>query len=92
MRIPSSGINGIVCTPEDVYPNGILFVDSCSMDYMKLLQHVKAIVVKQGAITSHLMQHAAFHHKPVVIAPHNYSHFRNRELITITKDGDISNA
>lgn len=92
MRIPKNGIEGCASTPESKVEDGILFIESCQMDYFDLLDISKAVVVKQGAITSHLMQHAAFKGKPVVIGAPNFGQFKRGDQIRINKEGLIEHA
>lgn len=66
-RIPFNGLTGTVSTPDAFIEGGILYVDSCSMEYLHMLKRSRAIIASSGSITSHLMQHAAASGLPVVI-------------------------
>ncbi|MBP5948109.1 hypothetical protein [Pseudomonas sp. P9(2020)] len=66
-RVPDSGFQGVVSTPDDPVIGGVLLLENCSMDHLPLIAGAGAIVALRGAITSHLMQHAAAKKLPVVI-------------------------
>ncbi|MFL1449365.1 PEP-utilizing enzyme [Pseudomonas tritici] len=66
-RIPAKGVLGAIETPSSVVGGGILLLDRCGMEYLPLLKGARAVVAMEGAITSHLMQHAESLKLPVVI-------------------------
>lgn len=65
-RIPAEGVEGDIKTPEQPGAGDILLIPDCRMDYLPLLGDTRAVIAIEGAITSHLMQHAASRGLPVV--------------------------
>jgi len=91
-RVPVSGVTGRLVTPEVQNGLGILLIDRCSMDYLPLLPSAKAVVARRGAITSHLMQHAAAQGLPVVIGGELPEGIQPGDLVTLTEQGEVVRA
>jgi len=91
-RVPVSGVTGRLVTPEVQNGLGILLLDRCSMDYLPLLPSAKAVVARRGAITSHLMQHAAAQGLPVVIGGELPEGIQPGDLVTLTEQGEVVRA
>lgn len=91
-RVPPAGIEGAIVTPAAGNAGSVLLLDRCSMSYLPLLRQVRAVIVKEGAITSHLMQHAESLGLPVVIGGEIAEGLTAGQLVRINSRGGVVRA
>ena len=91
-RVPPAGIEGAIVTPDAVNAGSVLLLDRCSMSYLPLLSQVRAVVVKEGSITSHLMQHAETLGLPAVIGGEIAEGLTAGQLVRIDSCGGVVRA
>ncbi|MFU4920966.1 PEP-utilizing enzyme [Pseudomonas aeruginosa] len=91
-RIPMAGLEGVITTPDSGVAGGILLLDQCSMSYLKPMMQAKAVIARNGAITSHLMQHAAAMGMPVVLGAKLPSDLEPGDKVRVSKDGEVLRA
>jgi len=91
-RIPSDGVGGPVILPCLGGEQGVLLIDSCSMDYLPDLQRAVAVIAYKGSVTSHLMQHAAAMKLPVVIGAELPQGLAIGSQVMISGHGEVTRA
>lgn len=91
-RIPAAGIEGHITTPSCGVAGGILLVDRCSMSYLQPMALSKAVIARQGSITSHLMQQATVMGMPVIIGGEIPDDLAPGDRVSIKPDGEIVRA
>lgn len=91
-RIPDAGVDGQITSPSNFVAGGILLIDRCSMDHLQAMALAKAVIARQGSVTSHLMQHAAYIGMPVIIGGKIPDDLAPGDHVTIKADGEIVRA
>lgn len=88
--VPSEGLRCHISTPEAMRDGDALLIDNASMDHLADLERASAVVVRKGAVLSHLMQHARRMGLPIVIGG-VLPHLADRCLVEITVGGQVIN-